>query len=652
MCKKGCGMSQSEPNRQSDNQTRGGICRQSEERSAGGTEKEPEKKREGRPPAGAEDVRWDLSDLYHSPEDPALKRDREEVIRSAREFSERYRGRIAALEIPEFLESLQEYERIIGLIRRIGSWSQLLWSTDTGDPQLGKLVQEATELGSDVSQMLVFYNLEWLAMEEEKAREWIESPELRPYRHYLTVSRLYRDHMLDEGQEQVLSAKNVTGRSAWVRYFDETMSSSRYRLDGEELTQQEVLSRLHSPDRDLRKRAHAAMTETLREKSRTLTFVFNTLLADKATNDRLRGYSSWIDSRNLSNQTDSGTVEALVSSVTESYPLVHRFYRLKRRLLGYNRLYDYDRYAPVLKNEETISWQDARQMVLEAFGSFHPRMEQIARKFFDENWIDAAIRPGKRGGAYSASTVADVHPYVFLNYDGQLRDVQTLAHELGHGVHQYLARVQGELQSDTPLTTAETASVFAEMLVFEKLMEKLEDPEEQLALLVGKIDDTIATVFRQISMNRFEDAIHNARRERGELDTEEFSRLWIGTQEPLYGDSVSLTEEYRLWWSYIPHFLHTPGYVYAYAFGELLVHSLYQAWKEEGGDFPERYLKMLEAGGSRWPKELVATMKLDIGDPGFWKNGLLNLESMIGRAEELYRLVGDGDVSGKKNRRD
>jgi len=312
---------------------------------------------------------------------------------------------------------------------------------------------------------------------------------------------------------------------------------------------------------------------------------------------------------------------------------------LKRDLLGLDTLYDYDRYAPVLESGERVSWSEGKRMVLDAFNEFHPDMEQIASRFFEERWIDAAIKPGKRGGAYSASTVSSVHPYVFMNYDGQLRDVQTLAHELGHGVHQYLSRTQGELQSSTPLTTAETASVFAEMLVFDKLMNRLEDPAEKLSLLISKIDDTVATVFRQISMNRFEDAIHNTRREKGELTTEQFSDLWLDTQKHLYGDSVHLTENYGLWWSYIPHFLHTPGYVYAYAFGELLVLALYQSYRESRDGFADRYLKMLEAGGSDWPHELMDNLGMDIRDPEFWQKGLKIFEEMVEEAETLKQTL-------------
>lgn len=584
---------------------------------------------------GAGQVNWDLSDLYKSPDDPALKKDRKKVMEQADAFAGRYRGRVDSLTSKEFMESLRDYEKIVQTAGRIGSYAHLVWSTNTEDPKLGKLLQEANELGSEIRQKLVFYDVEWLALDEALAKEWIESETLKPYKHYLETSRLYKPHILDEKQEQILTAKSVTGRSAWNRFFDETLGAARFELDGEELTEQQVLSKLHHTDRDMRERAHQSLSKKFQKLSRTLTFVFNTILADKYTNDKLRKYESWISSRNLANQTDSDTVESLIGAVIDSYSLVQRYYKLKCKLLGYDQLYDYDRYAPLTKNKITVEWNQAREMVLDAYGSFHPEMGKIAGKFFENNWIDAEIKPGKRGGAYSASTVTSVHPYVFMNYDGQLRDVQTLAHELGHGVHQYLSRKQGELQSGTPLTTAETASVFGEMLVFDKLMKQIDDPKERLALLISKIDDTIATVFRQISMNRFEDAIHTARRNEGELETGQFSDLWLQTQHDLYGDSVTLTDEYRLWWCYIPHFLHTPGYVYAYAFGELLVLALYQSYQNSEDGFADRYLELLESGGSDWPHNLVAKLGMDIRDPEFWKNGLRIFEQMIDQAEEL-----------------
>lgn len=585
---------------------------------------------------GAENIHWDLSDLYPGVNSEELKSDQEKVIELSKKFKEEYRGKVAELSYAEFAESLNSYEEIIQIMGRIGSFAYLQWSTSTEDAKLGKFLQASNELSSEVSQDLTFFNVEWLQLSDKKATQLIESEELKNWKHYLVVSRMYKNHTLTEDAEKVMSAKSVTGRSAWNRFFDETLGAARFTFEGEEYSEQEVLSKLHNKDRNVRKKAHESLTNTFSDLSRTLTFVFNTILADKYTNDKLRKYESWIDSRHLSNQTDRSTVDSLVSAVKDAYPVVQRYYRLKKRLLELDQLFDYDRYAPISKTSKEISWLEAKEMVLSAYGDFHPEMSRIASLFFEKEWIDAAIKKGKRGGAYSASTVSNVHPYVFMNYDGQLRDVQTLAHELGHGVHQYLSASQGELQSSTPLTTAETASVFGEMLVFDRLRNSLDDPKERLALLISKIDDTIATVFRQVSMNQFEERIHTARRKEGELSTEQFSDYWMETQKELYGDSVTITDEYKLWWCYIPHFLHTPGYVYAYAFGELLVLALYDTYKKSDKElFSTNYLELLSAGGSDWPHHLISKMGLDIREKGFWLNGLSLFEKMVTEAEEL-----------------
>ena len=585
---------------------------------------------------GAETIHWDLSDLYPGMDSKELKKDKKRVVELSNKFNDSYRGKISEMSHKEFAVAISEYEEIIQIMGRIGSFAYLQWSTSTEDPQLGKFLQSSNELSSEVSQALTFFNVEWLQLPDEKANQFIQSKELKKWNHYLDVSRMYKDHTLTEDAEKVMSAKSVTGRSAWNRFFDETLGAARFTFEGEEYSEQEVLSKLHNKDRSVRKAAHESLTNTFNELSRTLTFIFNTILADKYTNDKLRKYENWIDSRNLSNQTDRSTVDSLVSAVEDAYPVVQRYYKLKKRLLNLDQLYDYDRYAPISKTSKEISWVEAKDMVLDAYGDFHPEMRRIASLFFEKQWIDAAIKKGKRGGAYSASTVTNVHPYVFMNYDGQLRDVQTLAHELGHGVHQYLSASQGELQSSTPLTTAETASVFGEMLVFDRLRNSIEDPKERLALLISKIDDTVATVFRQVSMNRFEDRIHTARRTDGELSTEQFSTHWMETQKELYGDAVTITDEYKCWWCYIPHFLHSPGYVYAYAFGELLVLALYEAYENsDKKEFSENYIELLSSGGSDWPHQLILKMGLDIRDKGFWLNGLSLFEKMVTEAEEL-----------------
>jgi oligoendopeptidase F len=585
-------------------------------------------------PTGAEQVTWDLSDLYGSTADPAIDRDLDQADARADRLAAGYRGRVAALPPEEMRGLLAEYEAVMDLAGKVGTYAYLGWSTGTEDAARGALLQRFNERYSRLHQKLLFLELEWAHAPEEAARALMDSPVLAHYRHWLEVARLYRPHLLSEAEEKVLAEKAVTGRQAWIRYFDEAVNAARYELDGERVPQSTILTRLYEPDREARRRAAASFTTGLAEMKHTTTYVFNTVLADKASDDRLRSYPSWISARNLDNQVDDATVEALVEAVTGRYDIVARYYRLKRRLLGLGELYDYDRYAPLPAADRRYGWAEARERVLEAYRKFHPRMAEIAAQFFDRRWIDAAVQPGKRSGAFSHGAVPSVHPYVLLNYEGSSRDVMTLAHELGHGVHQWLARGQGILLADTPLTTAETASVFGEMLVFQDLIDAEPDPRIRLAMLVRKIEDSFATVFRQVAMNRFEEAIHRARRGEGELDTARLSELWLDTQRRMFQESVSLSEDYGIWWSYIPHFIHTPGYVYAYAFGELLVLALHQRYQESAARFPELYLSMLAAGGSRWPAELAAPLGVDLKDPGFWSRGLAMLDRLVAQAEE------------------
>ncbi len=589
---------------------------------------------------GAEEVRWDLTDLYANEE--ALKADLATAEEDAGAFAAAYRGRIHVLSAYELSEALEHLESVYDRAARAHTYAYLHWSTATLDAARGALLQQVKESYMRITQSMLFFDVEWVRLEETRALHLIESAELMRYRHHLERERLYGDHVLSEAEEKVLVATSMTGRSAWVRYFTETMGGLRFTLDGEELSQQLVLAKLHERDRALRRRAALAFTEGLRSREHTLTFIFNTLLTDKVTHDRLRAYPNWIRSRNLANEISDETAGALIDSVTQRFDLVARFYALKRRLLGLDTLFDYDRYAPLPEADTHYYWNDAKALVLDAYARFHPRMGQIAERFFVGRWIDAPVVPGKQGGAYSHGAVPTAHPYVLLNYTGKARDVQTLAHELGHGVHQYLSRDQGVLQADTPLTTAETASVFGELVVFQELLQREANPRSQLALLVSKIDDTMATVFRQIAMNRFEDRIHVARREGGELSSEQFASVWIETQEAMFQGSVTLEDHYRHWWSYIPHFLHTPGYVYAYAFGELLVLSLYARFEADPDGFPEQYLALLAAGGSEWPHVLVGRMGIDLKDSGFWHQGLRAIEALIARAEVLAKATATG----------
>jgi oligoendopeptidase F len=538
-------------------------------------------------------------------------------------------------------EALRRYEGLQDRMGRAATYAFLHWCTDTGDPARGALLQKVEEALTQTSQHLLFLELEWTALDEAPASALLADEALAPYRHFLEVKRLLKPHLLSEPEEKILVEKSVTGVSAWNRFFDETLGALRCELDGETLTEQQVLSRLHDTDRSVRQRAALTFTEALQANRHALTFCFNTILADKASNDRLRHFPSWISSRNLSNEVADATVEALLAAVTARYDLVARFYTLKRTLLGVAELYDYDRYAPLGEADTHYDWNAARALVLEAYADFHPEMGQIAAQFFTHAWIDAALAPNKRGGAFSHGAVPSAHPYILMNYTGKIRDVQTLAHELGHGIHQYLSRRQGVLQADTPLTTAETASVFGEMLVFQRLTRQEPDPRNRLAMLVSKIDDTMATVFRQVTMNRFEDRIHTHRRTHGELSADDFRTHWLETQQAMFQGSVTLGDHYGHWWSYIPHFLHSPGYVYAYAFGELLVLALYARYLQEGPSFAGRYLGLLQAGGSDWPHVLVGRLGIDLTDLDFWQQGLSAIEALIAEAEHLA-VAGNG----------
>ncbi len=587
---------------------------------------------------GAETVRWNLADLY--PSEDLLETDLSKAFSDAEVFATAWRGSVANLSPDNMVKALEQLEAIQDRIGKAYTYAFLQWATDTGDERRGALLQHVREAYTRTLQQLIFFGLEWGKTDEEHATALIASEELAGYRHYLEVERLQRDYLLTEPEEKILTEKAVTGRGAWNRFFDELLGATRFRINGEKKTEQEVLSMLHEPERSLREKAALALTEGLATHGRSLTCVFNTILADKALDDRLRGYETWLSERNLSNEVQAETVEALIEAVTSKYGLVARFYRLKRALLGYDELFDYDRYAPVGESDRQYTWGEAREIVSRAYHAFHPRMGAIADLFFEGNWIDAPPAPGKRGGAFSHGAVPSAHPYILLNFAGRSRDVQTLAHELGHGIHQYLARKQGVLQADTPLTTAETASVFGEMIVFREMLAHEQNTANRLAMLVGKIDDTVATVFRQVAMNRFEHAIHTERRERGELSADRFADLWIQTQKKMFEGSVTLGDHYRYWWSYIPHFIHTPGYVYAYAFGELLVLALYARYLDNPQDFPDRYLALLEAGGSDWPHVLAGRMDIDLQDPSLWNAGLAAIESLITEAEELA-----GDVS-------
>jgi len=602
-------------------------------------------------------VRWDLSDLYAAPDDPAIEADLDRALVQSRAFAERHRGGVAALAAAGLAAAVDELEALNEPVVRAACYSQLLFAADTSDPRHGALMQRVQERVSEIRNTLLFFELEWVGVENAAAEALLADPALARRRHFLASMRRYRPHLLSEPEERILEETANTGRRAFGRLFDEIMSSMRFkiplrdgsrqdgrvteidvaRVDGEteELSEEEVLSRLYSPDREVRRAAAEALSAGLRANAGPLSFIFNTLVQDKAVDDRLRRYGAPMDARNLANEIAESSVDALLSTCVEHYPLVARYYGLKAKLLGLDQLEDYDRYAPLPGGGGSVSFEAAKQLVLDAYADFCPEMADIARRFFDERWIDAELRPGKRGGAFSASTLPSVHPYVLLNYTGNQRDVMTVAHELGHGVHQTLAAAQGLFEQDTPLTTAETASVFGEMLVFRRLMKRESDPKARLALLCGKLEDAFATVFRQVCMTRFEASLHAARRTEGELALARIDELWLEANRPMFGDSVHLSDDYGCWWLYIPHFVHSPFYCYAYAFGELLVLALLRCYDEQGEAFATRYLDLLRAGGSDAPEALLARLGIDIADPAFWRGGLALLEEMVDQAHEL-----------------
>ena len=589
---------------------------------------------------GAENVIWDLSVFYSDFDDPQIEQDIQQLHSMVDAFVSEYKGRVGELDAEEMVDAMKAQEAIFDLGGRLQSFASLNFSTDTGNPKFGAEMQRMSELSSQMQQKLVFFDLEWNQLDDDKAEQLMNDPTLHEYRYHLHAERRYKPHQLTEAEEQILLEKNVTGRSAWTRFFTQLTSGFRFDWDGDELNMSQLLTKLYDNDRSIRERTAQMMTDKLEERSMELSYIFNVLAADKASNDKMRDYASWVSSRNLANKAPDAVVDALVNTVTSNYDIVARHYTLKRQLMGLDELKDYDRYAPLnLKESDAFyTWDEAKDIVLNAFRQFNTQMAEGVERFFDENWIHAPITPGKRGGAFASPTVPSAHPYVFVNFNGTARNVMTLAHELGHGIHMLLSGENQTLMGlYTPLTTGEMASVFAEMLVFQDLMAKEDDKEVQLSMLVSKLENVFATVFRQISMNRFEDLMHTARREEGELTTERLNELWLTTQKDMFGESVEMTDNYGYWWSYVPHFLHTPGYVYAYSFGELLVMALYKTYEEEGESFAPKYVELLSAGDSDYPDQLLAKVGVDLNDPNFWQKGIDAIEEMVAQEEALAR---------------
>lgn len=591
---------------------------------------------------GAENVFWDLSTQYTGRDDPQFQQDIQQTQQLADTFAQTYRGKLADLDAEEWRQAFEDLAVLSDQQAKIYSYAALNYSVYSNDPQWGAFMQKVQEANSKLSQTLVFFDLEWNLLPEDKAQAVLNNPVLEEYRYYLEAERRYKPHQLSEVEEQLLIEKNVTGRNAWTRLFGQILAAARYKFDGQDLTQSDILAKLYDTDRTVREKAADSITATLREKQMEITFIFNTIVADKASDDKLRKYPSWVSSRNLSNKAPDEVVNALVTAVTSNYDLVARHYNIKRALLGYEELFDYDRYAPLTlgADDSFYTWEQARQMVTDAYTAFSPRMGSIVEEFFNNNWIHAPAMPGKRGGAYASYGSKSTHPWVFLNYLGRSRDIMTLAHELGHGLHMYLAgQAQPIFYMYTPLTTAEMASVFGEMIVFHDLMKKESNPAARLSILAGKIEDTFATVYRQISMNRFEDRLHTARRTEGELSTARISELWMDTQNAMFQGSVDLREDYGIWWTYVQHFLNTPGYVYAYAFGELLVLALYSLYQQRGESFVPDYEALLAAGDSDYPEKLLARLGVNLNDPQFWNQGIAAIRELVEQEEALAKQL-------------
>ena len=580
---------------------------------------------------------WDLSDLYPAPDSPQLEADLSAMAKAAEAFQQAYAGKLAGLSGAEFGAAIAEYERMGEVMYRILSYAQLLYAGDQTDPERGRFYQGMQERVTDISTHTLFFTLEINRLDDDVLAAKLADPAAKRYAPWLRDVRVFRPHQLSDEVEQLLHEKSVAGRGAWNRLFDETMARLRFPLGDKMLTSAEALHLMSDRDPATRKAAAQTVGKVLGENASLFALITNTLAKDKEIEDKWRKYPRPQSYRNLSNQVEDEVVDALVSAVRGCYgQLSHRYYKLKAKWFGVDRLDYWDRNAPLPDSDDrTFTWEQARDSVLGAYGAFSPDMAAVGKRFFDRNWIDAPVRPGKSPGAFAHPTVTTVHPYLLVNFQGKTRDVMTLAHELGHGVHQVLAAGQGGLMADTPLTLAETASVFGEMLTFQAMLAAETDPARRKAMLAGKVEDMLNTVVRQIAFYQFETLVHDERR-RGELPAERIGELWMQVQTDSLGPALRFDDEYKWFWTYIPHFIHSPFYVYAYAFGDCLVNSLYSVYRSgKVPDFPAKYLDMLRAGGVHRHKELLAPFGLDASDPAFWRQGL---DVVLGFIDELEAM--------------
>ncbi len=588
---------------------------------------------------GAEEVAWDLSDLYDGADDPRYEAEIKEAEDSAAAFRDRYYGKVSELSAGELADAIAERERIESLLTRAAYYAHLEFATNMADPARGALVARLTEIGAALDTQLLFFGLEIADLPDDAAEALLTGAELEKWNHWTRSLRKFRPYLLTEPEEKIVTEKSVSGVSAWDRLYEELLGGLRVEIDGAEVGFEEAMSKLYSYDRDERRNAAESVTRALEPGLRTRSFIFNTIVLDKSIDDRLRGYPTWISARNLRNETTDEAVQALVDAAVSRYDVVQRYYRLKAGMLGVDKIAYYDRFAPISEDSTKASWDEARELVVDAYSEFSERAGDIIERFFSDHWIDAPVRENKRTGAFCATTIPDAHPYILMNFTGERRSILTLAHELGHGLHGVLAMPLGLFNADTPLTTAETASVFGEALTFKRLLSLEEDPHRRLNLLAGRIEDAIATTFRQISMNRFEDTVHTTRRGEGELSTDRFQELWLESQTKMFADAVDL-DGYGTWWSYISHFTGVPGYVYAYAYGYLFALAIFRKYELEGDSMVEPYFELLSAGGSKSPEELAKIVGLDLTDPGIWDSGIDALAADLDEAEALAKEIG------------
>ncbi len=579
---------------------------------------------------------WNLADLYAAPDAAEFSADMKKGEELAKAFAGKYRGHLASLDGAALAEALRSYEALSDLLGRTGSYAQLHYVGDTTDPSRGKFYGDVSAKLTEISTLLLFFELELNRIEDAALEKAMRVKALAHYRPWIENLRMERPYQLEDKLEQLFLEKSQTSFSAFNRLYDESMAGLRFEVNGEKLTLEPTLNLLQDKDEVKRRAGAGALAATFKENLRLFTLITNTLAKDKDISDRWRGFKDIADARHLSNRVEPEVVAALVAAARAAYPqLSHRYYRMKAKWLGKDKLMHWDRNAP-LPAEDTreVPWADAEKIVLKAYGEFAPEMAAIAKTFFDRRWIDAPTRVGKAPGAFSHPTVPSAHPYVLLNYLGRTRDVMTLAHELGHGVHQVLAAGQGALMASTPLTLAETASVFGEMLTFQALLRETTDPAKRKVLLAAKVEDMINTVVRQIAFYTFERKVHTARKE-GELTPDQINSIWMEVQTESLGDAIEFGPGYETFWTYIPHFIHSPFYVYAYAFGDCLVNSLYARYRESEQGFQEKYFTMLKAGGSKHHSELLKPFGLDATDPGFWQKGLLVISGMIDELEGM-----------------